>query len=155
MSDTDPVKPVDEPAAAPVRQMPRSFAALESIPFRWLVSSLGTFFLAMQGQLVVRSLLAYELTQSPFALAMVNLVIATPMSIGLLFSGAIIDRVERRGLTIISQSIVLVNELVVLAAIGGRRSGILAPAGYGVYSWRELSLSDANTYGDDLLPGWS
>lgn len=94
--------------------MPRSFAALESIPFRWLISSLGTFFLAMQGQLVVRSLLAYELTESPFALAMVNLVIATPMSIGLLFSGAIIDRVERRGLTILSQAVVLVNESIVL-----------------------------------------
>jgi len=117
MSDTDPVKPVDKPAATAAPHMPRSFAALESIPFRWLVSSLGTFFLAMQGQLVVRSLLAYELTQSPFALAMVNLVIATPMSIGLLFSGAIIDRVERRGLTIVSQSIVLVNELVVLALL--------------------------------------
>ncbi|MDG2176374.1 MAG: MFS transporter [Gammaproteobacteria bacterium] len=97
--------------------MPRSFAALESIPFRWLVSSLGTFFLAMQGQLVVRSLLTYELTESPFALAMVNLVVATPMSIGLLFSGAIIDRVERRNLTIISQAIVLVNELVVFVLL--------------------------------------
>ena len=71
----------------------------------------------MQGQLVVRSLLAYELTESPFALAMVNLVIATPMSIGLLFSGAIIDRVERRGLTIISQTIVLLNELIVLVLL--------------------------------------
>jgi len=117
MSESDPVKPVDKPAATAAPHMPRSFAALVSIPFRWLVSSLGTFFLAMQGQLVVRSLLAYELTQSPFALAMVNLVIATPMSIGLLFSGAIIDRVERRGLTIVSQSIVLVNELVVLALL--------------------------------------
>ena len=94
--------------------MPRSFTALESIPFRWLVSSLGTFFLAMQGQLVVRSLLAFELTESTMALAMINLVIATPMSLGLLFSGAIIDRVERRGLTIISQTVVLINELIVL-----------------------------------------
>jgi len=94
--------------------MPRSFTALESIPFRWLVSSLGTFFLAMQGQLVVRSLLAFELTGSTMALAMINLVIATPMSLGLLFSGAIIDRVERRGLTIISQTVVLINELIVL-----------------------------------------
>jgi len=97
--------------------MPRSFTALESIPFRWLVSSLGTFFLAMQGQLVVRSLLAFELTGSTMALAMINLVIATPMSLGLLFSGAIIDRVERRGLTIISQTVVLINELIVLVLL--------------------------------------
>ena len=121
MSDVDSTKQSDS-AAAPSRSLPRAFAALESIPFRWLVSSLGTFFLAMQGQLVVRSLLAYELTESPFALAMVNLVIATPMSIGLLFSGAIIDRVERRGLTIISQTVVLLNELVVLVLLV---SGIL------------------------------
>ena len=105
------------PGPAPAKSLPLAFTALESIPFRWLVSSLGTFFLAMQGQLVVRSLLAYELTQSPFSLALVNLVIATPMSIGLLFSGAIIDRVERRGLTIISQTVVLLNELVVLVLL--------------------------------------
>jgi len=117
MSEQETEKAAENAPAAPARSMPRSFAALESVPFRWLVSSLGTFFLAMQGQLVVRSLLAYELTQSPFALAMVNLVIATPMSIGLLFSGAIIDRVERRGLTIISQTIVLLNELVVLVLL--------------------------------------
>lgn len=97
--------------------MPRSFAALESIPFRWILSSLGTFFLAMQGQLVVRTLLAFELTGSTMALAMINLVIATPMSLGLLFSGAIIDRVERRGLTIISQSVVLINELIVIVLL--------------------------------------
>ena len=107
----------DSESPAPAKSMPKSFAALESIPFRWLVSSLGTFFLAMQGQLVVRSLLTYELTGSPLALAMVNLVVAIPMSIGLLFSGAIIDRVERRNLTIISQSIVLINELVVFVLL--------------------------------------
>ena len=114
MSDNNSTKPVDTQGSVPARKLPRSFAALESIPFRWLISSLGTFFLAMQGQLVVRSLLAWELTESTFSLALVNLVIATPMSIGLLFSGAVIDRVERRNLTIISQSIVLVNELIVL-----------------------------------------
>jgi len=107
----------DSESPAPAKSMPRSFAALESIPFRWLVSSLGTFFLAMQGQMVVRSLLTYELTESPLALAMVNLVVAIPMSIGLLFSGAIIDRVERRNLTIISQAIVFVNELIVLVLL--------------------------------------
>ena len=106
---------------APAKSMPRSFAALESIPFRWLISSLGTFFLAMQGQMVVRSLLTYELTGSPFALAMVNLVVAIPMSIGLLFSGTIIDRVEQRNLTIISQIIVLINELIVfLLLVSGK-----------------------------------
>lgn len=107
----------DSDSKAVTKALPRSFAALESMPFRWLVSSLGTFFLAMQGQLVVRSLLAWELTGSEFSLALVNLVIATPMSIGLLFSGAIIDRVERRNLTIISQSVVLVNELIVLVLL--------------------------------------
>lgn len=122
MTDSDATKPVAAPMPAPGKDLPRSFAALESVPFRWLVSSLGTFFLAMQGQLVVRSLLAWELTESTFSLALVNLAIATPMSIGLLFSGAIIDRVERRGLTIISQAVVLVNELIVLLLLA---SGLL------------------------------
>ena len=115
MSDMNPIKPVATTAFA--KPMPRSFAALESIPFRWLVSSLGTFFLAMQGQMVVRSLLTWQLTGSTVSLALVNLVVATPMFIGLLFSGAIIDRVERRNLTIISQTIVLVNESIVLVLL--------------------------------------
>jgi len=52
----------------------------------------------MQGQMLTRSLLAWELTGEATALAYINLVIAIPLVIASLFGGAITDRVERRGL---------------------------------------------------------
>lgn len=95
-------------------RMPQSFIAFESHPFRWLMGSHVTFFLSMQGQFLVRSLLAWDLTDSELALAYVNLAIAIPMVIGSLIGGAVIDRVERKRLVIISQIIALGAELTVL-----------------------------------------
>jgi predicted MFS family arabinose efflux permease len=97
--------------------MPRGFAAFESIPYRWLIGSLLTFFLSMQGGFLVRSLLAWELTSSELSLAYINLVIALPMVFGSFIAGAIIDRVERRRLIIVSQLIVLANESLVLVLL--------------------------------------
>lgn len=97
--------------------MPRGFAAFESIPYRWLIGSLLTFFLSMQGQLLLRSYLAYQLTQSAMALAYVNLVVAVPMLFGSLIAGALIDRVERRRLVIIAQLVIMADELLVLGLL--------------------------------------
>jgi MFS family permease len=94
--------------------MPRSFAAFESIPYRWLIGSLLSFFMAMQGQHLLRSLLAWQLTQSELALAYVNVAVAVPMFFGSLVAGAMIDRVERRRLMIVAQTVIMVNEGVVL-----------------------------------------
>ena len=94
--------------------MPRSFAAFESIPYRWLIGSLLSFFMAMQGQHLLRSLLAWQLTQSELALAYVNVAVAVPMFFGSLVAGALIDRMERRRLMIIAQCIIMANEGVVL-----------------------------------------
>src|SRR5690554_1246894 len=107
------------PGGAPTiaKRPPRSLAAFESIPFRWLVGSLMTFFLAMQGQMLVRSLLAWDLTHSELSLAYVNLVIAVPMVFGSFIAGAVIDRVERRRLVMLSQTIVLLNEVLVLVLL--------------------------------------
>lgn len=106
----------ENPESSP-KSMPRAFTAFESVPFRWLMTSFLTFFLAMQGQLLVRSLLAWELTQSELSLAYVNLVVAVPMVIGSFIAGAVIDRVEKRKVVIISQLIVLFNEGLVLVLL--------------------------------------
>lgn len=89
-------------------------AAFESMEFRWLIGSLLTFFLAMQAQFLVRSLLAWQLTGREMALAYVNLVVALPMVAGSFIAGAVIDRVERRRLVIVAQIAIMVNELLVL-----------------------------------------
>jgi MFS family permease len=99
---------------SPVRRMPRGFTAFESVPFRWLIGSLLTFFIAMQGGILVRSLLAWELTQSELSLAWVNLVIALPMVFGSFIAGAIIDRVERRRVVVLCQSGIMLNEMLVI-----------------------------------------
>jgi MFS family permease len=94
--------------------MPRGFTAFESIPFRWLVGSLLSFFVGMQGQNLLRSLLAWELTESELALGYVNLAVAVPMFFGSLVAGALIDRVERRRLMMVAQIAIMVNESIVL-----------------------------------------
>lgn len=104
-------------ASPSVVHPPRAFASFESRPFRWLLGSLLTFFLGMQGQVLVRSLLAWDLTHSELALAYVNLVIAIPMVAGAFIGGAIIDRFERRRIVFAAQSLALVNELVVLGLL--------------------------------------
>jgi MFS family permease len=71
----------------------------------------------MQGQLLVRSLLAWELTHSELSLGYVNLVVAVPMVLMSFFAGAIIDRVERRKLLIITQLLIMANELLLLTLI--------------------------------------
>ena len=97
--------------------MPRSFAAFESQPFRWLIVSLLSFFMAMQGQHLLRSLLAWQLTESELALAWVNVAVAVPMFFGSLVAGALIDRVERRRLMMIAQLVIMANEVIVLVLL--------------------------------------
>lgn len=94
-----------------------AFASLKFQQFRWLFASNQAFFFAMNGQMIVRSYLAYDLTDSPLALGLVNLVVAIPMLLVSPFGGVIADRVERRRLIMICQALVVLNELVVLALI--------------------------------------
>jgi MFS family permease len=104
------------PASAP-RTMPKGFESLRCVPFRWLIGSVLCFMLGMQGQLLVRSLLAWELTKSTLSLGFVNLAAALPMVVMSFLAGAIADRVERKRLLIITQSMIAANELVLLTLI--------------------------------------
>ena len=67
--------------------------------------------------MLTRSLLAWELTGEATALAYINLVVAIPLVIASLFGGAITDRGERRGLIIFGQSLIVANELFILALL--------------------------------------
>jgi MFS family permease len=82
--------------------------------FFWLYVSNTTFFLAMQGQLVVRAWLVFSITGREFALGLVSLMVAMSM-LGLgPVGGVAADRVERRSLVVAGQVTVLVAEIVVL-----------------------------------------
>ena len=100
---------VDQP-----QQSGSPFGALKNDQFRWLYGSNLMFFFAMNGLMIVRSILAYDLTGSEIALGAVNLMVAIPMLLVSPFGGVIADRVERRKLILTGQSLLLVNETIVL-----------------------------------------
>ncbi|WP_322796600.1 MFS transporter [Tepidiforma sp.] len=93
------------------------FASLQYPQFRWLFASNIAFFFAMNGQFVVRSVLAYRLTGSEFALGLVNLVVAIPMLVVSPFGGVIADRVEKRRLIMTGQALLVTAELSILVLL--------------------------------------
>ena len=92
----------------------RTFAALEFREFRWLLASNIAFFLAMQGQVLTRTFLAWDLTGEEMALAYINVAFAIPMLLCSLLGGALSDRVERRRLIMLGQALLILNEATVL-----------------------------------------
>ena len=81
--------------------------------FRWLFGSNMAFFFAMGSQGVVRAWLAFKLTDSELALGLITMSVAIPMFFIAPIGGVISDRVDRRNLILVGQSLVLINELVV------------------------------------------
>ena len=92
----------------------RTYNVFSIVQFRWLFFGNVAFFFAMQGQMLTRSLLAWELTGQATSLAYINLVVAIPLIFASLLGGAITDRVERRRLVVIGQSLIVANELFIL-----------------------------------------
>ena len=68
----------------------------------------------MQGQMLTRTILAWDLTGQATSLAYVNLVVAIPMIFASVIGGAITDRVERRQLVIIGQCLITLNDIIIL-----------------------------------------
>lgn len=85
--------------------------------FRWLFLGNAAFFFAMQGQMLTRTIIAWDLTGEATSLAYINLVVAIPMIFASLVGGAITDRVERRQLVILGQCLILANEIFILAML--------------------------------------
>jgi len=97
-----------------------TFAALSIRDYKLLwwgmvVSNIGTWM-----QMVAQGFLVYQLTHSPFALGLVGFVRAVPVFGFSLFAGVLADRVDRRKLLIVTQSLAGVLALVlgVLASTG-------------------------------------
>ena len=89
-----------------------------SIPqFRWLFVGNVAFFFAMQGQMLTRTILAWDLTGLAQSLAYINLVVALPMIFASMIGGAVTDRVERRQLIIVGQCLITCNEIFILTML--------------------------------------
>ncbi|MDD9970912.1 MAG: MFS transporter [Myxococcales bacterium] len=105
--------PTPEPTAQP-RRVP---SPLKNRQYRWLLGSNVTFFLALHGQSVVRSWLAFELTGSKLALGQIAAAVAVPMLLMAPFGGVIADRMERRRLILVAQGALLASESTMLALL--------------------------------------
>ena len=94
-----------------------AFSVLSIPEFRWLFFGNVGFFFAMNGQILTRTILAWDLTGLAQSLAYINLVVAVPMIFVSMIGGAITDRVERRRLIIIGQCLITANELFILSLL--------------------------------------
>jgi MFS family permease len=94
-----------------------AIASLENHQYRWLFASNMAFFLAMQGQMLVRSMITFELTRSPLDLGFVNFAVAIPMMILSPFGGVIADRFERRRLILLGQGALILSELTIIVLL--------------------------------------
>lgn len=94
-----------------------AISSLENSQFRWLFASNVTFFFAMQGQMIVRSIIAFDLTQSALALGLINFAVAIPMMLVSPFGGVVADRVERRQLILGGQGLLICSEITILTLL--------------------------------------
>ena len=102
-----------EPDREARSRWPDSLAPLRNRAYRWLFASNLAFFYGIQGQLVVRMLLAWELTGSKLALGYTSLLAAIPMVVISPFGGAIADRIDRRTLILVGQAGIAASELTI------------------------------------------
>ena len=96
---------------------PSGFDVLSIPQFRWLFVGNVAFFFAMQGQMLTRTILAWDLTGLAQSLAYINLVVALPMIVASMIGGAVTDRVERRQLIIVGQCLITCNEIFILTML--------------------------------------
>ena len=96
---------------------PSGFDVLSIPQFRWLFVGNVAFFFAMQGQMLTRTILAWDLTGLAQSLAYINLVVALPMIFASMIGGAVTDRVERRQLIIVGQCLTTCNEIFILTML--------------------------------------
>ena len=108
---------ITTPKVEPSIRKPGAFSVLSIPEFRWLFVGNVAFFFAMQGQMLTRTILAWDLTGSAQSLAYINLVVAGPMIFASMIGGAITDRVERRQLVIIGQCLITLNEIFILSLL--------------------------------------
>ncbi|MGE4608530.1 MAG: MFS transporter [Myxococcota bacterium] len=94
-----------------------ALAALRIPQYRWLFASNMAFFFAMQGQMVVRLLIVWDLTQNKAMLGYMSFAVAVPMVVISPFGGVIADRLDRRKLILFGQAFLAINEIILLALL--------------------------------------
>ena len=104
-------------SALPARQLPAGLRAFSHRDFRlfWTgqqVSLIGTWM-----QSIAQAWLVLELTNSPFKLGVVSSLQFAPMLFLSFFAGALADRLPKRKLIVVSQSVLLAQSLALAALV--------------------------------------
>ena len=90
-----------------------TFSSLENREFRWYWLSLLASFSSMSMSLFIVGLLVYEMTGDVRALGYVNAGFGVPMLIFSLWGGALVDRLDKRNVIIVTQVLAALNMLAI------------------------------------------
>jgi MFS family permease len=117
------------------------FRALDVADFRWLwIGSLGSSF-AMNMQIVARGWLVYTLTGSAMDLAWVTLSFMVPTVVFSLWGGVLADRVPKRRVIALAQTLNCAATLVMAAIIFSEQVTLWHFIWFGVFNGTVLALS--------------
>jgi MFS family permease len=82
-----------------------TFTSLREREYAWYFAGNLAFFMGMQMQMILRGYLAYDMTNSVASLGWIAASMALPMLLAAPFGGVVADRVNKRTLLILTQSI--------------------------------------------------
>lgn len=117
------------------------FSALHVADFRWLwIGSLGSSF-AMNMQIIARGWLVYTLTSSAMDLAWVTLAFMVPQVALSLWGGVVADRLPKKRIIIIAQTLNCIATLIMAAIILGNRVTFWDFIWFGCFNGSVLALS--------------
>lgn len=120
MNDPVPIQPAAESADEHMRQPAENGGALGALryrEYRFLFSSDIAYYLAMIGQMALRSIITWDLTHSAVDLSAISLGMGLPMLLLAPLGGVAADRFERRRLIILGQLVIFINGLAILALL--------------------------------------
>ena len=151
------VSPSADLAAAPAPGAParrprglslRTFDSLKQVEFRWLFSSILGQMAGIQMQILARSYVAFELTNSFAAIGIVGLASAVPMLFLSVFGGVLADRMPRKRILQVGHVLngafalliaalllldqLLIEHLFVIALLQGAVIALTIPAGQAI-----------------------
>ena len=117
MSPEKPLPPDSESVVLPKHGWQKTFDALSIRNYRWYwLGALASYF-GNYIQMPAQAWLAYQLTHSALKLGLVSAAQGVPTILIALFSGVIIDRIQKRSIIIFSQAFILINTLAVAILI--------------------------------------
>ncbi|MBL8982257.1 MAG: MFS transporter [Gemmatimonadetes bacterium] len=87
------------------------YAALRVRPFQWFIVSMLSMTMVVQVQNVVLGWTVYQITRDPLALGLIGLAEVIPYVTVALFAGYVVDRVDRRRVSLVALSVLFTGSV--------------------------------------------